>query len=116
LLSLAASLMQTAANPRYSRWQKVRSAALLATRMQLAITIGLFPILALYFNEISLVSPLANALAIPVIGSLVTPLSLLLAVLASISSMEVVAGFCAKLAHTLVDWVMWPTEHMVNLP
>jgi len=116
LLTLAASLAQTTAMPIASRWGKIYKATVLATRLQLAITIGLFPILAVYFHEISLISPLANAVAIPVIGSLVTPLSLLFAFLTSIPHLEALAGYCADLAHTLITWVMWPTERLVALP
>ena len=48
-----------------------------AARVQYAITLGLVPLTLLLFNQISLISPLANALAIPVVSALVTPLALL---------------------------------------
>ncbi len=48
-----------------------------ACTTQYAITLGLVPLSVLLFNQVSLVSPLANALAIPVISLLVTPMSLL---------------------------------------
>ena len=66
-----------------------------AVRLQLAISLALLPLLALWFNQLSLVSPLANAYAIPVIGMVVTPLALLLA-LASL--MPGAAWLCAGLA------------------
>lgn len=44
---------------------------------QWAVTIGSLPLLLLFFQQFSLVSPLANALAIPVVSLLVTPLALL---------------------------------------
>ncbi|MEW9898276.1 DNA internalization-related competence protein ComEC/Rec2 [Chitinivorax sp. PXF-14] len=46
-------------------------------RVQWAVTLGLAPALLLYFQQLPLLSPVANALAIPLIGSIVTPLSLL---------------------------------------
>lgn len=49
--------------------------------VQWAATLASLPILLLVFQQFSLVSPLANALAIPVIGLLVTPLALLAALL-----------------------------------
>lgn len=48
-----------------------------AARVQAAITAGLVPLTLLLFSQISLVAPLANAVAIPVVSYLVTPLALL---------------------------------------
>ncbi|MDO5667209.1 MAG: DNA internalization-related competence protein ComEC/Rec2 [Alcaligenaceae bacterium] len=48
-------------------------------KTQLAVFLGLAPLLALLFNQVSLISPLANAYAIFLIGTIVTPASLLLA-------------------------------------
>lgn len=58
-------------------WQKWRMAAI----WQLLISVALLPALAFLFFELSLVSPLSNAYAIPIIGLLVTPLALLFALL-----------------------------------
>src|SRR5450830_927376 len=43
---------------------------------QYAVTLGLVPLTMLLFAQVSLVSPLANAIAIPVVSLLVTPLAL----------------------------------------
>ncbi|MEO5862447.1 MAG: DNA internalization-related competence protein ComEC/Rec2 [Burkholderiales bacterium] len=48
-----------------------------ATRMQWAITIGLVPLLLGLFQQVSLISPLANAIAIPLISLVVVPLTLI---------------------------------------
>ncbi len=48
-----------------------------ATRAQLAVTVGLLPVTLWFFQQVSLVSPVANAVAIPVVSFLVTPLALL---------------------------------------
>jgi competence protein ComEC len=53
-----------------SRWQQ-------AIRVQWGIAFGLFPLLILFFQQISLVAPLANLVAVPVVGLLVVPLALL---------------------------------------
>ena len=45
-------------------------------RAQWAVTIGMVPALLALFQQFSLVSPLANAVAIPVVSLLVTPLAL----------------------------------------
>jgi competence protein ComEC len=46
-------------------------------RVQWAVTIGLTPVLLAMFQQVSVVSPLANALAIPVVSLGVVPLTLL---------------------------------------
>ncbi|MDP1935997.1 MAG: DNA internalization-related competence protein ComEC/Rec2 [Hylemonella sp.] len=45
--------------------------------VQAALTLALAPALLLLFQQVSLISPLANAIAIPVVSWLVTPLALL---------------------------------------
>ncbi|WP_194715582.1 DNA internalization-related competence protein ComEC/Rec2 [Noviherbaspirillum soli] len=47
-----------------------------AARTQYAVTVGLVPLTLLLFGQISLVSPLANAVAIPLVSFAVTPLAL----------------------------------------
>ncbi|MGE4339475.1 MAG: ComEC/Rec2 family competence protein, partial [Pigmentiphaga sp.] len=63
------------------RWRRPQSPAwrealIAAAKVQGAMTVALVPMLALQFHEVSLASPLANALAIPVVSFLVTPLAL----------------------------------------
>lgn len=48
-----------------------------AVQTQWAVTIGMLPLLLLLFNQTSIISPLANAFAIPLISFVVTPLALL---------------------------------------
>jgi len=47
------------------------------TTIQIGLLIGLAPLLILLFGQVSLVAPLANLVAIPVIGLLVVPIALL---------------------------------------
>ncbi|HTS23759.1 MAG TPA: DNA internalization-related competence protein ComEC/Rec2 [Casimicrobiaceae bacterium] len=47
-----------------------------AARAQWAITLGLVPLMLMLFQQLSLVSPLANAVAIPTVTFLVVPLTL----------------------------------------
>ncbi|PKO57642.1 MAG: DNA internalization-related competence protein ComEC/Rec2 [Betaproteobacteria bacterium HGW-Betaproteobacteria-19] len=49
---------------------------LAAVRIQLAITLATIPALLLLFQSFSLVSPLANAVAIPLVSFVITPLAL----------------------------------------
>lgn len=48
-----------------------------ALQTQWAVTIGMLPLLLVMFNQASIVSPIANAFAIPLISFVVTPLALL---------------------------------------
>ena len=48
-----------------------------AVQTQWAVTVGMLPLLLIMFHQASIVSPLANAIAIPVISFVVTPLALI---------------------------------------
>jgi len=74
----------------------VRSAA----RTQYAVTIGLVPFTMLLFGQVSLVSPIANAVAIPLISFIVTPVSLIGSVLPAPLS-----GWMLGIAHFFVEWL-----------
>ena len=49
-------------------------------KAQWAVTLGSLPLLLFFFQQFSLASPLANALAIPAVSLIITPLALLFAV------------------------------------
>jgi len=87
-----------------------------ATRLQLSISLALMPLLARLFHEISLVSPLANAYAIPIVGFLITPLALLLAALACIPGLEWAAHAVAWAAHSILSGMMQVTQWLAALP
>lgn len=53
-----------------------RAALRLGAHTQVVVTLGLVPLTMLLFSQVSIVSPLANALAIPLISFVVTPLAL----------------------------------------
>lgn len=71
-----------------------------ATHTQYAVTLGLVPLTMLLFGQISLVSPIANAVAIPLISFLVTPLALV----GSVLPMPL-ANWLLGFAHLLVEWL-----------
>lgn len=75
---------------------------------QWAVTIGSLPLLLLFFQQFSLVSPLANALAIPAISLLVTPLALLCAL--------VPLPALLHLDHWLLGWVMTFLGWLADFP
>ncbi len=71
-----------------------------AWRTQWAVTLGLLPLGFAWFAQTSLISPLANAVAIPVVSFVITPLSLLGSVLpAPLASSLLLA------AHAVTAWL-----------
>jgi competence protein ComEC len=80
-------------------------------RVQWAMTIGLIPMLLALFQQVSLVSPIANAFAIPLVSLVVVPLTLLGAVLPTYFS-----GAPLWLAHTVMAWTMALLEWLNSLP
>ena len=62
-------------------WHRWKAPLLVAARAQYAVTVGLVPLSFLLFAQLSLVSPIANAIAIPLISFVVTPLALVGSVL-----------------------------------
>ncbi|AWL07582.1 DNA internalization-related competence protein ComEC/Rec2 [Massilia oculi] len=84
-----------------------RAGLLVAARTQWAVTIGLAPLTLLLFGQISLVSPLANAVAIPVISLFVTPLVLVGCILPS-----PLAGPVLGVAHLAIEWLAWPLQRL----
>ncbi len=77
-------------------------------RAQWAMLLGLIPALLALFQQFSLVSPLANALAIPLVSFLVTPLALL----GSLPG----GGIALQLAHGLLTGLMVFLEWLAALP
>jgi len=87
-----------------------RVAALLGEfgRVQMAVTLGLVPLLAHLMHQVSLGSPLANAFAIPIVSFIVTPLALLCAAFGAVPGLGMLARACGVLGHAVFDWTMVP--------
>jgi competence protein ComEC len=62
-----------------------------AARVQIAVTLALVPATVLMFQQVSLIAPFANAVAIPLVSWVVTPLTLLGAGCAAIPGIEALA-------------------------
>ncbi|MCX7174111.1 MAG: DNA internalization-related competence protein ComEC/Rec2 [Proteobacteria bacterium] len=77
-------------------------------RAQWAVTIGMVPALLLLFQQFSLVSPLANAVAIPVVSFIVTPLAL--------ASILPLCGFLLEPAYLVTAWLMAFINWLADLP
>jgi len=75
---------------------------------QWAVTVGSLPLLLLFFQQFSLVSPLANAIAIPFVSFIVTPLALAFAVLPWPPLLQ--------LDHWLLAQLMWLLEWLADWP
>lgn len=90
------------------RW---RTALAAAAHTQYAITLGLVPLTVLLFSQVSLVGPLANAIAIPLISLLVTPLALI----GSILPLPL-AAWVLGTAHALVEWLALALYWLNALP
>ena len=73
-------------------------------RVQWAVTIGLTPVLLALFQQVSLVSPLANALAIPVVSLGVVPLTLL-GVALPVDWLLWLAGWLMSLSTVCLEWM-----------
>ena len=83
----------------------------LAMHTQYVVTLGLVPLTMLLFAQVSLASPVANALAIPLISLVVTPLALAGALLpAPLSTLLL------TLAHGGVAALAWVLEGLSALP
>ncbi|MCF8197688.1 MAG: DNA internalization-related competence protein ComEC/Rec2 [Sulfuritalea sp.] len=77
-------------------------------RTQWAVTLGMLPALLALFQQFSLVSPLANAVAIPLVSFVITPLALL-GTLPFLSSLLTLAHFVTANLMAFIDW-------LANLP
>lgn len=73
-------------------------------RTQGAVTIALLPLLLALFQQVSLISPVANALAIPVISLVVVPLALVGSVLPFDAVLHL-AHFITALCTVALEWM-----------
>ncbi len=75
---------------------------------QWAVSVGSVPLLLFFFQQFSLVSPLANALAIPLVSFAVTPLALVFALLPWPPLLVVAHWLLAQLMSVLDALAGWP--------
>lgn len=78
----------------------------LAADTQFAVTAGLVPLTMLLFSQVSLISPVANAVAIPLISLLVTPLALMGSVLPDTLAVPLLQS-AHWLLEKLLDMLQW---------
>jgi competence protein ComEC len=77
-------------------------------RVQWAVTVGLAPLLLVLFQQVSLVSPVANAFAIPLVSFVITPLALAGAVLPF--------DWPLALGHAILEVLMVALDWLAALP
>ncbi|QBE66606.1 DNA internalization-related competence protein ComEC/Rec2 [Pseudoduganella lutea] len=94
-----------------TRRQRIVAALLAAVNTQYAVTLGLVPLTMLLFAQVSVISPFANAIAIPVVSLLVTPLALAGGLLP-----EPLATPLLLLAHALMRWLALVLEWLSAAP
>ncbi|SSW62694.1 DNA internalization-related competence protein ComEC/Rec2 [Achromobacter agilis] len=85
-----------------------------ATRLQLMVTLGLTPLLAFLVQQVSLGSPLANAVAIPAVTFVVTPLALLCAALSVAPGASALAALAGRTGLHAFDLTMAPVAWVGN--
>ena len=78
-----------------------------AAYIQWAITLGLLPLTIFFFQQVSLVGPIANALAIPVVSFLVTPLAMAGVVQAACTGGAWLLGLAAGIQEQLFEFLAW---------
>lgn len=78
-----------------------------AWRVQLAISVGLLPPLVLFFHAVPVLSPVANALAVPLLSFVVTPLTL--------AAVLLPVGALLQLAHAVIAALMRPIEWLASI-
>ncbi|OOZ42060.1 DNA internalization-related competence protein ComEC/Rec2 [Solemya pervernicosa gill symbiont] len=83
-------------------------------RIHLLITIGLTPLMLLLFQQLSLIAPLANFIAVPWVSLLVLPTNLLGTLLSG--PLPGVATLLLQLSTAMMDGLWWVLGGMAELP
>ncbi|MEO0319230.1 MAG: hypothetical protein RL404_2907 [Pseudomonadota bacterium] len=90
-------------------WGPMRAALASTARTQWVVTAGLVPLSVGLFGQLSLVGPLANAIAIPVVSFIVTPLALL-----GVALPQPLSRWMLASAHRAFDLLVRALEAMVG--
>ncbi len=94
-----------------SRQRGIRQALAAGVHSQFVATVGLLPLTVLLFSQVSLVGPAANAVAIPLVSFVVTPLALLGSVLPA-----PLHGWLLLAAHASLEWLAHALHWLSGLP
>lgn len=107
----AIACLLLASHGREQAAEDLRQSLAAGARSQWVVTIGLLPLTLLLFGQTSLVSPLANALAIPLVSFVVTPLALLGSVLPAPAS-----GWLLQAGHAGIALLAEALQRLSALP
>lgn len=94
-----------------TRLDSARETVMAASRAQYAVALGLAPLTAFWFSQISLAGPLANALAVPWVSFAVTPV-----VLVGIALPAPLDAVAFELAHALLAPLMRWLQRLSDQP
>jgi len=98
-----------------SNWQKWLSVKLVSFLLvSLFATCGSLPLVAFYFNQISLVGPAANFLVVPLIGFITIPLGLVALFLSPLSL--TLAAWCLRAGAVSLTWALDIVNFFAELP
>lgn len=97
-----------------STWTRAWAALREASRLQWLITVAMTPALAFLFQQVSLTSPFANALAIPVVTFIVTPLALLVGLFSILPLLDAVTSVLTWCAHAALHAVLIPVTWLAQ--
>jgi competence protein ComEC len=81
-----------------------------AVRTQWAATIILIPLGAVWFGSVSVISPLANAIAIPLVTGVLTPVAMIGALMAVL--FPIVGAPVLWLTGWVTGWLLWLLTHL----
>lgn len=83
-------------------------------KSQWVVNLALLPFVALWFGQLSLISPIANAIAIPWVGMLVTPLTLV-AMFPHLSFFAIPANALMQLLMLILAYLAQPTWASITM-
>ena len=84
-------------------------------KVQLLITVALSVVQSLWGVPVSMLSPMANLVAIPFIGTLVVPAVLTGVAFTTLDALAPLGGFCWQLAELLLDVFWWVLDGLAPL-
>lgn len=79
-----------------------------------ATTVALSPLLLFFFQQVSLIAPLANLIAVPVVSFLAVPLSLLMVMVMFVS--PVLAGKLFIVVDAVLQGLWWLLKELADVP
>ena len=99
--------------PQLSSVHRLWNVVLAAARTQWAATLAMIPLGVLFFGNISLIGPLANAFAIPLVSLLITPAALAGAALSAVH--PVLGGWILGPSLWVTDMLLWALSELSAL-